>query len=60
MRNALKDGFDWLDENSDADVSAYKDKQNEVHDIIRPIMAQHERAAGGAQEEGGDDSHDEL
>jgi Hsp70 protein len=58
VSKAVKDGFEWLDENADADVSVYKDKQNEVYDIVRPILATAESAAGGAQE--ADDSHDEL
>ena len=59
VRTAVKDGFQWLDENSDADVSAYKDKQNEIHDVVRPILATAESAAGGKQGEH-EESHDEL
>lgn len=58
---ALKDGFEWLEDNAEADAAAYKDKQNEIHDIVKPIIATHEAASGDAQGEAGDDdSHDEL
>ena len=59
VRNAIKDGFEWLDENSDEDVSAYKDKQNELYDVVRPILAMAESAAGGNQRED-EETHDEL
>lgn len=59
VRNAVRDGFDWLDENPDAEISAYKEKQNEVYDVVKPIMAQHSAESGEAGG-GDDDSHDEL
>ena len=56
VRSALKDGFEWLDENGDADVAAYKDKQNEIYDIVKPVIAQYEQQAADEA----DDSHEEL
>jgi hypothetical protein len=58
VTSALKDGLDWLEENSNADVSAYKDKQNEIHDIVKPIIAKYEEASKGAS--GDADDHEEL
>jgi hypothetical protein len=59
VEKALKEGLEWLEENPHADASAYKDKQNEIHDTVRPILAVHEAKSGDAGESE-TDSHDEL
>jgi hypothetical protein len=57
VEKAIKEGFEWLEDNAHADASAYKDRQNEIHDIVQPILASHEAKSGDASES---ESHDEL
>jgi hypothetical protein len=59
VEKALKEGLEWLEENPHADALAHKDKQHEIHDTVRPILAVHEAKTGDAGESG-TYSHDEL
>jgi L1 cell adhesion molecule like protein len=34
----IQEGIDWLEENTDMSVEAYKEKQKEVEDKVRPIL----------------------
>lgn len=56
--DAVKEGLDWLEENSDADADAFEEKLKDVTDVCDPIIAkvyQSEDMGGGA-----DDASDEL
>ena len=35
---ATNDVIDWLDDNSDADRDDYKEKQQQLDDIVQPIL----------------------
>ena len=45
VRSAINSGFEWLDHNAHTDAAACKDKQNEVYDTVRPVLARAEAAA---------------
>eukprot|EP01055_Gregarina_sp_Pseudo9_P005781 Gregarina_sp_Pseudo_9__5780@NODE_860_length_2123_cov_269_570058_g808_i0_p1_GENE_NODE_860_length_2123_cov_269_570058_g808_i0NODE_860_length_2123_cov_269_570058_g808_i0_p1_ORF_typecomplete_len658_score251_37HSP70/PF00012_20/3_2e129MreB_Mbl/PF06723_13/2_3e28MreB_Mbl/PF06723_13/1_8e03PilM_2/PF11104_8/21PilM_2/PF11104_8/6_4e06StbA/PF06406_11/2_1e06StbA/PF06406_11/1e02DDR/PF08841_10/0_00058DDR/PF08841_10/5_7Hydantoinase_A/PF01968_18/3_7Hydantoinase_A/PF01968_18/0_063PpxGppA/PF02541_16/0_017PpxGppA/PF0 len=63
IKEAVKDGEEWLQENGDADVDEIKDKQSEIEKVVNPIIQKLYPAAGGprADEDDDDDaSHDEL
>ncbi len=46
---AVSKGLAWLDENQNAEVEEYKEKQKEAEDVIRPIlMKMYQGAAGDA------------
>ena len=62
VREAIKDGEEWLRENVEADLDEIKSKQKEVEAICAPIIKKYVGgAAGGSDDEDDyDESHDEL
>jgi len=61
---AVKEAQEWLDETTDAELDEYEAKYTELEDIVKPIMTSlygaDMNAAGGAEDEDGDDHDDEL
>lgn len=61
IKEALRDGEEWLRENADAEVDEIKAKQKEVEAVCAPIVKKYIGGSGGDDEEEDDDeSHDEL
>merc|ERR1711881_782515 len=63
IKDALKDGEEWMSSNPDADADEVKDKHKEIEGICAPIVSKH--YGGGAHGAGADDDdegddHDEL
>merc|ERR1712050_448289 len=56
IENTINEALDWLDENPEADMDEYKEKQKGVEAIANPIMRNVYQGAGGAG--GGDDEED--
>jgi len=54
---ACDETISWLDNNSEANSDAFKDKQEELQQIINPIV---ERVYASAREEGQGHGHDEF
>ena len=38
LEEAVQDTFDWLDENQEAELEEYQEKQKELEGIVNPIM----------------------
>merc|ERR1719217_1250459 len=57
LEEAVKETLDWLDENDDAEVEEFEEKQKELEGIANPIMSKiyQQGGAGGAGGEGEDD-----
>merc|ERR1712185_201300 len=53
LEEAVKETLDWLDENDDAEVEEFEEKQKELEGIANPIMSKIYQQGGGG--EGGDD-----
>ena len=61
IKNALREGEEWLRENPDAEVDEIKSKQKEVEAVCAPIIKKYIGGSGSSDEEEEDDeSHDEL
>merc|ERR1711937_813740 len=64
VEEAVKETLDWLDENDDAEVEEFEEKQKELEGIANPIMSkiyqQGGGGAGGAGGDGGDDDEDDF
>ena len=61
IKEAVREGEEWLRENADADVDDIKAKQKEIEAICAPIIKKYIGGAGGdSEEEDEDESHDEL
>lgn len=70
LEQAIEDVLEFLDENQEADVDEYKEKQEELEGIVNPIMQKVYSQAGGANAGGDadeeedfddfDEDHDEL
>lgn len=61
IKDALRDGEEWLRENNDADVDEIKAKQKEIEAVCAPIIKKYiGGGAGGDDEEDEDEAHDEL
>jgi len=65
IQTAVKDGQEWLSENSDADAEDIKEKQKEIEAVCAPIVSKHYGGShGGADDDDDDDddddAHDEL
>jgi len=59
IEDALKETFDWLDENQDADKEDYEEQLKQLEELCNPIIAK--AYEGGDQDDGeGVDEHDEL
>merc|ERR1712224_11622 len=56
LEEAVKETLDWLDENDDAEVEEFEEKQKELEGIANPIMSKIYQGEGG---EGGFDDDDE-
>ena len=44
----MKEAFEWLDDNQEAEKEDYEKKQKETEKIINPIMQKVYQASGGA------------
>jgi len=62
IKEAIKDGEEWLRENVDADVDEIKAKQKEVEAVCAPIIKKYVGGASGGDDDDDDDdeAHDEL
>ena len=62
VKEAIKDGEEWLRENVDADLDEIKAKQKEVEAVCAPIIKKYVGGAAGGDDddEDYDESHDEL
>merc|ERR1711939_901227 len=47
LEEAVQDVLDWLDENQEAELEEYQEKQKELEGIVNPIMQKVYAAAGG-------------
>merc|ERR1719201_1425190 len=60
LEEAVKETLDWLDENDDADVEEFEEKQKELEGIANPIMSKiYKNGGGGGGGEGGDDDDED-
>merc|ERR1711934_994407 len=55
LEEAVKEALDWLDENDDAEVEEFEEKQKELEAIANPIMSKVYQSGGG---DGGDEDED--
>merc|ERR1712100_387369 len=56
LEEAVKETLDWLDENDDAEVEEFEEKQKELEGIANPIMSKiYQQGGGGAGGGGGKD-----
>lgn len=39
VKDVVDDGFEWMDENMDADRDEYEDKLKEVTDKVEPVIS---------------------
>merc|ERR1711981_146982 len=53
LEEAVKETLDWLDENDDAEVEEFEEKQKELEGIANPIMSKIYQQNGGAGGGGG-------
>jgi len=63
VTDAIKEGEEWLQSNSEADTEEIKEKHKEVEGVCAPIVAKHYQGgshADGAEDEDEDEAHDEL
>jgi len=64
ITTAVKEGQEWLSENSDAEAEDIKEKQKEIEAVCAPIVSKHYGGAGSAggddDDDDDDDAHDEL
>merc|ERR1719233_1723906 len=63
VTDAIQEGEDWLQSNSEADTEEIKEKHKEVEGVCAPIVAKHYQGgshADGAEDEDEDEAHDEL
>jgi heat shock protein 5 len=63
IKEAIRDGEEWIKENVDADVDEIKAKQKEVEAVCAPIIKKYMGGATGDsedEEEDDSESHDEL
>merc|ERR1719420_2840208 len=59
LEEAVKETLDWLDENDDAEVEEFEEKQKELEGIANPIMSKIYQQGGGAGGAGGKDGDDD-
>jgi len=59
LEEAVKETLDWLDENDDAEVEEFEEKQKELEGIANPIMSKIYQQDGGGGGGGGDEDEEE-
>jgi len=59
LDEAVQETLDWLDENQEAELEEYQEKQKELEGIVNPIMQKVYAQSGGGGEGGGDDADEE-
>merc|ERR1712159_330115 len=59
LEEAVKETLDWLDENDDAEVEEFEEKQKELEGIANPIMSKVYQSGGGGGGDGEDDFDDD-
>merc|ERR1712224_390178 len=60
LEEAVKETLDWLDENDDAEVEEFEEKQKELEGIANPIMSKvYQQGGGGGPGGEGDFDDDE-
>jgi len=59
LEEAVKETLDWLDENDDAEVEEFEEKQKELEGIANPIMSKIYQQGGGGDGGGGDGDFDD-
>merc|ERR1712187_1083399 len=59
LEEAVKETLDWLDENDDAEVEEFEEKQKALEGIANPIMSKIYQKGGGGGEGGGDGDYDD-
>merc|ERR1712127_180930 len=60
LEEAVKETLDWLDENDDAEVEEFEEKQKELEGIANPIMSKiYQQDGGGGGGGGGDEDEEE-
>jgi len=62
LREACEDVISWMEENSDADLDDYTEKQAEFDEIVQPLLKDMYQSGAGADDEDYDDyeDHEEL
>jgi len=69
LEEVISETLDWLDENEEADLEEFEEKQKEIEGIVNPIMQSVYQSMGGGaaggeddfdDEDAFDDDHDEL
>ena len=62
LEEAVQDTLDWLDENQEAELEEYQEKQKELEGIVNPILHKVDAQEGADEEDFDDfdDDHDEL
>jgi heat shock protein 5 len=59
LEEAIQDVLDWLDENQEAELEEYQEKQKELEGIVNPVMQKVYQQGGGAGGAPGGDDFDE-
>merc|ERR1712187_1093562 len=59
LEEAVKETLDWLDENDDAEVEEFEEKQKELEGIANPIISKVYQQGGGGEQGEFDDEDDE-
>jgi len=59
LEEAVKETLDWLDENDDAEVEEFEEKQKELEGIANPIMSKIYQSSGGGEGAGGEGGDEE-
>lgn len=59
IEEALSETLDWLEENQEAELEEYEEKQKELEGIVNPVMSQFYQGQGAGGEGGGDDEFDD-
>lgn len=59
LEDAISEVIDWLDENEEAELSEFEEKQKEIESVANPIMQSVYQSMGAGGGEGGDDDFDD-
>lgn len=62
LEEAISETLDWLDENQEADLEEYEEKQKELESVANPIMSKvyQQGGMGGEEDDDDDDFDDEF